>query len=138
MKAQLISFFSGIVFAIGLSISGMINPNKVKNFLNILGNWDYSLALVMVGAVGFNYFTFKYFKNKKPLCAPSHFLPNNNEIDKNLIIGSALFGTGWGLVGICPGPAIVNLVTLDHSLIIFVISMISGMVAFSFYEKLKK
>ncbi|MBD64842.1 MAG: YeeE/YedE family protein [Halobacteriovoraceae bacterium] len=120
MKTFFISLISGIIFAIGLSISGMINPHKVKGFLDIFGNWDYSLAFVMGGAVGLNYFTFKYFEKKHELNTPT-------AIDKNLIIGSALFGIGWGLIGICPGPGIVNLINFDLGILVFVVAMLLGM-----------
>ncbi|PIK16418.1 DUF6691 family protein [Halobacteriovorax sp. JY17] len=135
MKAQIISLVSGILFAIGLSISGMINPEKVRGFLDILGDWDYSLVFVMLGAVSFNYFSFKYLKTKKPICADTHFLPKSSKVDKQLISGAVLFGAGWGLLGICPGPAIVNLVTLNSSIIIFILAMLVGMGAYKVYEK---
>lgn len=129
MAPFLISLISGIVFAIGLSISGMINPHKVKGFLDVFGNWDYSLVFVMGGAVVFNFISFKILSQKKPLCADEHFWPNKKEVDRKLIIGSALFGIGWGLVGICPGPALVNLIKLDEKIFVFVISMVVGMLA---------
>jgi hypothetical protein len=135
MKALIISFFSGLLFAIGLAISGMTNPDKVKGFLDIFGNWDYSLAFVMLGAVGFNYFSFKYLKSKKPICADEHFLPQKTKVDRGLVVGSALFGIGWGLIGICPGPAIVNIVTLNSSIIIFIVAMLSGMGVYKIFGK---
>lgn len=127
MTALIISFISGIFFSLGLSISGMINPHVVKGFLNLFGQWNYSLIFVMGGAVTFNFISFKVISNKKPLCANEHFWPTNKDVDSKLIVGSALFGIGWGLVGICPGPAIVNLIKLDAKIIVFVISMIAGM-----------
>lgn len=135
MKAQIISLVSGIIFAIGLTISGMINPEKVRGFLDIFGNWDYSLVLVMIGAIVFNFFSFKILTKRKPLCAESHYLPTNNKIDKRLIIGAALFGSGWGLLGICPGPGIVNLVSLQPNAILFVFSMTVGMGLFKLIDK---
>jgi uncharacterized protein len=130
MKIHLISLVSGIIFAIGLSISGMVNPNKVKGFLDIFGNWDYSLAFVMGGAVLFNLASFKYLLTKKPYIAEKHEIPKSNLIDKKLLIGASLFGIGWGLVGICPGPAISNLVTLNLKSILFVFSMLIGMLIY--------
>ena len=127
MKANIVSLFCGVLFAIGLTISGMINPAKVRGFLDIFGNWDISLLFVMGGAVGLNFFTFKWAKNRKPFLAGEHSLPTKTIIDRKLIFGSALFGIGWGLVGICPGPGIVNLVRLDPEIFIFVASMIIGM-----------
>ncbi|MCP4911722.1 MAG: YeeE/YedE family protein [Oligoflexia bacterium] len=131
----LISILSGILFAVGLVISGMTNPNKVIGFLDILGNWDYSLAFVMVGAISVSFVAFKYFQNKKPFCAPQSFLPTNTEVDKKLLIGSAMFGIGWGIAGFCPGPAIVNLATFDMKAIVFVIAMVVGMFVFKLYSK---
>jgi len=130
-----ISLLSGFVFSLGLVVSGMINPSKVKGFLDIFGNWDYSLAFVMGGAVIFNIISFKILKNKKPLCADSHFLPTKNKADRNLVIGAILFGAGWGLIGICPGPALVNIATLSTDIFIFIGAMLFGMVLFSLVEK---
>ncbi len=127
MIVNLVGLISGVLFAIGLVISGMVNPNKVKGFLDIFGQWDPSLLFVMGGAVGFNFISFKYIQARKPMCVPDHFLPTKTELDKNLIAGAALFGIGWGLIGICPGPAIVNFVTLDTSIFLFIISMFVGM-----------
>ena len=135
MIALIISFASGAIFAVGLSISQMINPYRVKGFLDIFGNWDYSLAFVMAGAVLFNLFAFKFIKSKKPLCSEAHFWPEKKDVDKRLIVGAVLFGVGWGLIGICPGPAIVNLVTLKKEAFIFVLSMIAGMYLFKLSEK---
>jgi uncharacterized membrane protein YedE/YeeE len=136
MKSLLTSFVSGIIFAVGLSISGMTDPMKVKGFLDIFGDWDVALAFVMIGAIGFNFFAFKVIKKGKPLFSASHSLPSRKDIDSKLILGSALFGVGWGLVGICPGPAIVNLATLEANAIVFVVSMSAGMLIFKLLEKL--
>lgn len=127
MKANIVSLFCGVLFAIGLTISGMIDPAKVRGFLDIFGNWDISLLFVMGGAVGLNFFTFKWAQKRKPFLTGEHSLPTKTIIDRKLILGSALFGIGWGLVGICPGPGIVNLVRLDPEIFIFIISMIFGM-----------
>lgn len=137
MKSIITSFLSGIIFAIGLVVSGMTNPEKVKGFLDILGNWDISLAFVMVGAIFLNFFTFRKITRNKPLFANTHFLPERNDFDLKLILGATLFGIGWGLLGICPGPGIVNLVTLDTNAIIFVLSMTTGMFIFKLFEKAK-
>ena len=131
---SLIAIVGGVLFSIGLVISGMINPNKVIGFLDIFGNWDYALAFVMGGAVIVNLILFPFILKKKPLCDETHHLPSNKQVDKKLIIGSALFGIGWGLVGICPGPGIVNLVTFDTKALAFVGAMIVGMFAYRFLE----
>lgn len=125
-----IGLLAGSVFGVGLVISGMTNPSKVIGFLDIFGEWDYSLAFVMGGAVLINLLLFRFILSKKPLLEKSHSLPSKFKIDKRLISGSALFGVGWGLVGICPGPGIVNLVTLNLNAVIFIISMIVGMIIF--------
>lgn len=127
---NLIALIGGVIFSIGLIVSGMTNPQKVIGFLDIFGSWDASLAFVMGAAVIINFILFKFIINRKPLFADKHSIPSSRIIDKRLIIGSAMFGIGWGLVGICPGPGIVNLVTFDSSAIVFVISMITGMFVF--------
>lgn len=127
---NLIGLLSGIVFGVGLVISGMTNPIKVVGFLDIFGEWDYSLAFVMGGAVVINLILFTLILKRKPLLEEDHSLPSIFKVDKKLISGSALFGIGWGLVGICPGPGIVNLVTLNINSIVFIISMITGMIIF--------
>ena len=131
----LISYFSGVVFSVGLVISGMTNPNKVIGFLDIFGNWDASLAFVMGGAVILNLFTFHIIKKrKKPVFTKGFEWPNAKEIDSKLIIGSSLFGVGWGISGICPGPGIVNLTLLNTNAVVFIISMISGMILYKYFH----
>ncbi len=131
----IISFTSGIIFSVGLIISGMTNPKKVQGFLDIFGDWDASLIFVMVGAISVSSLSFLFVKNRKPLCSDTLHIPTRKDIDKKLIFGSALFGIGWALMGICPGPAFVNLVTGHSQVIIFVLSMLSGMF---FYQKINK
>jgi uncharacterized membrane protein YedE/YeeE len=115
----------------------MSNPEKVLGFLDIFGHWDYSLLFVMGGAVGVNFFTFKFLIKRNPICAPKHFLPTKTIIDKQLLIGSALFGIGWGILGFCPGPAIVNLVTLKPTILVFLTFMFIGMYIHSLSIKAK-
>lgn len=129
----LISYLSGVFFSVGLVISGMTNPNKVIGFLDIFGKWDASLAFVMGGAVIFNLFTFYIIKKrKKPVFTENFNYPKAREIDSKLIIGSSLFGVGWGISGVCPGPAIVNLTLLNPSAITFILSMLAGMILFKY------
>ncbi len=135
---SVISFLAGFIFTIGLTVSGMINPEKVKGFLDIFGDWDYSLAFVMGGAVVFNFIAFKFLIKKKPVFASSHNLPTKLIVDRDLIIGAILFGIGWGLIGICPGPGIVNLITMETNIFIFVGSMLTGMYLFGLFDKLRK
>tara|TARA_Y100000590_G_scaffold281237_1_gene316016 strand:- start:48562 stop:48978 length:417 start_codon:yes stop_codon:yes gene_type:complete len=129
-----ISFISGIIFALGLVISGMTNPDKVIGFLDITGNWDYSLMFVMIGAISVTFVMFKVLTKKKPYCGEEHFLPTKKEVDKKIIIGSALFGIGWGMTGVCPGPGFVNLATNESAAFLFIISLLVGMILFKFTE----
>lgn len=138
MISNLFSLFAGIVFAVGLSVSGMVNPDKVIGFLDIfgkLGKWDYALAFVMGGAVIFNFFSFRYLIKKKPLFDTCVSLPTNKIVDYKLVIGSAMFGIGWGLMGICPGPGIVNLATLNPMAILFVASLVVGVLLYRWTSK---
>ena len=125
--SKLVSLFCGIIFGIGLVISQMINPAKVLGFLNLFGEWDPSLAFVMIGALIVSSPLFHLFKNKeKPIFSTSFSISKNKEIDKRLIIGSILFGAGWGLVGLCPGPAISSIALFNVSSVTFVFSMFIG------------
>lgn len=134
---NLFSFISGFIFSLGLVISGMTNPDKVIGFLDIFGKWDYALAFVMGGAVIFNVVSFKFIKKRNsPLFGEKIEWPTKKDIDKKLLVGSSLFGIGWGIAGICPGPGIANLVTLNPKVIVFVISMVIGMLLFKYTEKL--
>ena len=132
----IVSLFCGIIFGIGLVISEMINPAKVLSFLNIFGEWDPSLAFVMIGALAISTPFFHLFKKKdKPIFATNFLISNATEIDKKLIIGSILFGAGWGLVGLCPGPAISSLALLNISSIAFVFWMSMGFYVASKFNK---
>ena len=131
-KSILITFISGLLFSVGLSMAGMTNPDKVKNFLDITGQFDPSLMLVMMGALGVNLITFKFIlKRKIPLMDKQFHVGQNNTIDKKLIVGSALFGIGWGLGGICPGPSFANLLSGDFHFLAFVVAMLAGMWLFA-------
>ena len=124
---KLVALFCGTIFGIGLVISQMINPAKVLGFLNVFGEWDPSLALVMIGALIISSPLFHLFKNKeKPIFSTSFSISENKEIDKRLIFGSILFGAGWGLAGLCPGPAISSIALLNISSVTFVFSMFIG------------
>ena len=127
MNDKFISLVSGIIFGIGLVISGMTNPEKVIGFLSITHNWDASLVFVMGGAIlAFAPFFF-LLKNKEVSALGNRIeLPTKQQMDKKLVIGASLFGVGWGLVGLCPGPAISALGVFDPIVIIFLISMAIG------------
>ena len=124
---KLVSSMAGIIFGVGLVISEMINPEKVLGFLDLFGNWDPSLAFVMIGALVVSSPLFHIIKKKeKPIFAENFNYSNNKNINNRLIIGSALFGAGWGLIGLCPGPAISSIALLDIHSITFVIVMFVG------------
>lgn len=126
-KAYISAFISGTIFAIGLGISGMMKPEKVQGFLDLSGKWDPSLAFVMLGAVAVTFLLFPViYKRKTPVFEDHFAIPTNKSIDKKLITGAVLFGTGWGVAGLCPGPAIANISSFSPSIILFIISMFSG------------
>ena len=125
--SKIISLISGIIFGVGLTISNMINPAKVLGFLDLFGQWDPSLIFVMMGAIIVSSPFFLLFKSKsKPVFAESFSIPEIKNIDSKLIFGSSLFGIGWGLVGLCPGPAISSIAFLQPLSILFIFSMITG------------
>lgn len=131
MREALISLLLGLIFGIGLVVSGMSNPDKVLHFLKFWESWDPSLAFVMIGALLVTA-PFYYFSKKRarPLLGLQFAWPTKTKIDKSLIFGAVLFGVGWGLVGVCPGPGITNLAMLDAKFATFVASMFGGMVLF--------
>ena len=124
----LASFFCGLIFGSGLLISGMTQPIKVLGFLDVFGRWDPTLAFVMAGALVISNGGYSLARRQsRPLLAARHLWPTRTDIDQPLIVGSLLFGIGWGLVGLCPGPALENLASLSPRVIVFVIAMIGGM-----------
>lgn len=128
-------FVSGVVFALGLGISGMTRPEKIIAFLDVTGRWDPSLALVMVGAIASYSLLYRLVRRgDAPLFEESFSVPERREIDPKLVGGAALFGVGWGLGGFCPGPAIVALLSGAPVVFVFVGSMLSGMAVFAFLD----
>lgn len=128
MKVFGASFASGVLFAIGLGVSGMTKPAKVAGFLDLFGAWDASLALVMAGAVGVYFVLYRAItKRTSPLLDTRFSLPTRNDLDARLIAGSALFGIGWGLGGYCPGPGLVSAASGALPAVAFVLSMMVGM-----------
>ena len=123
---KITSLIAGIIFGIGLTISEMINPTKVLGFLNLFGGWDPSLAFVMIGALIITMPFIFIFKKQKPLLAENFSIPQKKDLDNKLIIGAVLFGAGWGLAGLCPGPAISSLALMNISSVIFVVTMFLG------------
>ena len=132
---KLVSLISGIIFGLGLSISSMTNPVKVLDFLNIFGDWDPSLIFVMLGAILISSPAFYLQKKKtKPLFDEKFYSSSLKEVDKSIIIGASLFGVGWGLVGLCPGPAIASLSLINMNSIIFVTSMVGSYGLLQFFK----
>ena len=128
MITNIAALLSGLVFGLGLILSGMGNPAKVQNFLDFFGQWDPSLALVMGGAIAVGLIAFSWAKRRKTaLLGDAMQLPTSTVIDRQLLSGSALFGIGWGLAGFCPGPALMNLSTLTPQVWLFVAAMLAGM-----------
>ena len=123
-----IALFTGTLFGLGLSISQMIDPAKVINFLDITGTWDPSLALVMIGALAVNIVAYYFTKRREtPLIGDENFhVPAKKQLDKRLISGAALFGMGWGIAGYCPGPAITSLSFVDSSILYLMVAYIAG------------
>jgi len=124
----IINLMGGLIFGLGLVIGGMTNPAKVLNFLDITGTWDPSLAFVLGGAVLTTAIGYRVvFVRSKPLIGENFAVPATSHIDQQLILGAFIFGTGWGLVGYCPGPALASLSLLNPSTFLFVIAMLVGM-----------
>ncbi len=133
-KQNTVSFAVGLLFAIGLAVSGMTQPQKVINFLNPW-NWDPSLLLVMMGAVGVHALTYPLIKRRpSPLLDSKWHVPTRKDLTARLMLGSALFGTGWGLGGYCPGPGVTSLATGELRTFAFVAAMIVGMLLFRVTE----
>ncbi len=131
MKKNVPAFIFGIIFALGLGIAGMTQPQKVVGFLDIFGNWNPSLMWVMVGAILVHSLTYRLvIKRRAPLLAPVFQIPTQKDIDNKLVGGAILFGVGWGIAGFCPAPAITALVALDPNTFVFVGSMMLAMAAF--------
>jgi uncharacterized membrane protein YedE/YeeE len=134
---RLSEFFVGLLFGWGLLISGMTDPGKVIGFLDLAGSWDPSLALVMGGAIAVGFFAFGTAKKRTlNFFGGALHLPTSRDIDKRLVLGSLLFGAGWGLAGFCPGPGIVSMAAGQPKAAVFVAAMIAGMVVFEWLDRL--
>ena len=136
MKLQRISEFGiGLVFGLGLIISGMTDPGKVLGFLDLAGLWDPSLAFVMGGAILVGVFAFAVARKRTTsVLGGAMQLPTARHIDRRLVLGSLLFGVGWGIAGFCPGPAIVSLGAGEPKAVVFVLAMLAGMGIFEWLE----
>lgn len=129
-RTHVVAFISGVLFALGLALSGMTQPRKVIAFLDVLGAWDPSLAFVMVGAIAVHIAFARRATRPaaRPVLAERFVLPTSARIDGKLVTGAALFGLGWGAAGFCPGPALVSLVSFSWPTVLFVAAMLAGMV----------
>jgi len=133
---MVVAYVSGLIFAVGLGVSGMTHPSKVQAFLDVTGVWDPSLAFVMGGGLLVNFVFFALARRRgAPLLASSFSLPTPRAVDASLLAGASLFGVGWGLGGFCPGPAIVSVVTGEAPVVAFVLAMLAGMLFFDVLEK---
>jgi uncharacterized protein len=125
----------GLIFGTGLLVSGMVQPTKVLGFLDIFGAWDPSLAVVMAVALAVAVPGFMLARNRpRPVLAGQCFWPGKSDIDAPLVLGAGLFGIGWGLVGLCPGPALESLATLSPGVIVFVVAMAGGMLIHDIWQ----
>lgn len=130
------SLLAGLVFGFGLLISGMADPNKVLGFLDLAGPWDPSLALVMGGAIAVGLVAFAVARQRTVSFLGAEMkLPSARHIDRRLILGSVLFGVGWGVAGLCPGPALVSIGTGQIKAVVFVSAMVAGMGVFEWLER---
>jgi uncharacterized membrane protein YedE/YeeE len=131
MSLLVSAFASGLLFGLGLIVSEMVNPAKVLAFLDVFGDWDPSLAFVMGGAVAVSALGYVVTRRRgRPILAPRLEVPTRRDLDPRLISGAALFGIGWGLVGLCPGPALTALTFGPWQVVVFVAAMLAGMALF--------
>jgi len=139
MMIVLTSLLAGLVFGLGLIVSGMANPAKVLGFLDIAGSWDPSLAFVMGGAIGVGMVAFFVARQRTVSFIGAEMkLPTARHIDSRLVIGSVLFGIGWGIGGFCPGPGLVAVGMGEVKALVFVAAMLVGMGAFEVFERRKR
>lgn len=137
--AGLSALLSGLVFGLGLIVAGMANPEKILGFLDLAGAWDPSLALVMVGAIGVGIIAFTIAKRRsRTLLGLPMQIPSAHHLDRRLILGSLVFGVGWGIAGFCPGPAIVAVGAGEMKAVIFVAAMLVGMGIYEWLTQAKK
>lgn len=131
-------FVVGLLFGLGLMLSGMTDPAKVIGFLDLFGNWDPSLAFVMGGAIAVGFFAFALAKKRTTnFLGGALHLPKSTHIDKRLVFGNLAFGAGWGLAGFCPGPALVSMAAGQDKALVFVLSMVFGMIAYELIQRRK-
>lgn len=135
MVRNLVALVCGALFGVGLIVGGMTQPSKVVGFLDVAGEWDLSLALVMAGAVSIHLVLFRVvMRRRSPILDGAFRVPTRRDIDARLVVGAGLFGLGWGLGGYCPGPVITSLPTLTGETIAHFSAMVAGMLAFSVFD----
>jgi hypothetical protein len=136
MPLALSALIAGILFGLGLAVSQMTNPAKVLAFLDVAGDWDPSLAVVMAGAVTVSFIAFRIAASRTaPLAGGSFDLPTRRAIDTPLVMGAMVFGVGWGLAGLCPGPALTALLSGQRKAFLFVGAMLAGMLVYRFMSR---
>ncbi|PSS58730.1 DUF6691 family protein [Pseudomonas sp. BBP2017] len=132
------AFICGLVFGLGLLLAGMVNPTKVLGFLDLAGRWDPSLGLVMVGAIGVALLPMQWSsKQTRSIIGLPMQMPGVRALDRRLVGGSLVFGVGWGIAGICPGPALALVLSGHWQILVFVLAMLTGMALFSLLESLR-
>ena len=135
----LFALLAGAVFGLGLIVSGMANPVKVLGFLDLAGPWDPSLAFVMAGAIAVGAIAFAVARQRtRSFLGLQMKLPTARDLDRRLVVGSLLFGVGWGIAGLCPGPALVAFGAGETKAVIFVVAMVGGMVLFELLEQFRR
>lgn len=139
MRQSLAAFACGLLFAVGLGVAGMTQPGKVTAFLDFTGRWDPSLLFVMVGAIAVYAIGYRLaVRRPKPLFADAFQIPGKKGLDRRLVVGSALFGIGWGLAGFCPGPALTAIASLRFEPLVFVGAMLLGMLALEAVDSISR
>lgn len=135
---RITEFLVGLLFGLGLMLSGMTDPSKVLGFLDLFGTWDPSLAFVMGGAIAVGFFAFALARKRTTnFLGGAMHLPKATQIDRRLVLGGLTFGAGWGLAGFCPGPGIVSMAAGEVKAAVFVAAMVTGMVIFEVVERLR-
>lgn len=130
MRHRIAEFVAGLLFGLGLILAGMTDPGKVQGFLDLTGAWDPSLAFVMAGAIGVGLVAFAVARRRTAaFLGGAMHLPQRRDVDRPLMVGSLVFGAGWGLAGFCPGPALVALGAGQWQALVFVLAMLAGMAA---------
>ena len=137
MKGHIVAFIVGLLFAIGLGVSGMTQPEKVISFLDLFGHWNPALAFVMVGAIGIHALAYPLItKRPSPILEDQFQIPKRTDLTPRLLVGAFMFGIGWGLGGFCPGPGLTSLASGNSESVVFVSCMLAGMTLFYFSKPL--